>query len=249
MPVIRMCLKRVLLFVSKRPVHDVEANVSVCRVTKRLRNRSKDPKAERAPQPDRRRVGFDNRVELHRSIAVRPRLVQDMAAQSTAHALTAACRVNDKPGIGNVRPRAGVDGMSVCAPDDASIVIHGDNGPPGRLSHPPSAGSRFGSCRIPRQRLPVGTLLFQDQPDSRPVLWLRLTYHPDARMAQPARICRVDAGALLGDGHARSGACDQGRQRQNSLPSGSARTTQFRSPWPTSACRAPRAARRLSSAA
>jgi hypothetical protein len=173
----------VRLIVSQRPVHDVQANVSVYRVTKRFRNRGKDLKAERAPQPDRRRAGFDNRAELHRPIAVRPGLVQDMVAQSTAHTLTAPCRMDDKPGIRNVGPRASVDGMSVCAPDDASTAIEGDKSPPGSLSHPPSAGARFGSCRIPRQRLPGGALLFQDQPDSRPVLCLRLTYHHEASIA------------------------------------------------------------------
>ena len=77
------------LFVPKCPVHDVEANVSVCRMTKRLRHRGKDLKAEGAPQPDRRGVGFDDRIELHRPIAVRARLVEDVAAQSTARTLTA----------------------------------------------------------------------------------------------------------------------------------------------------------------
>ena len=45
-----------------------------------------------------------------------------------------------------------------------------------------------------------------------------------------------------------SGAQHQGRHRQNSLPSGSARTYQFWSPRPTSTCRAPMASRRSSPA-
>ena len=112
--------KRARLFVSKRPVHDMEANVSVRRVTKRLRHRGKDLKAEGAPQPNRRLIGFDDRIELHRPVAVRACLVKDMAAQGAAYALAAPCRMDDKAGIGkDVCPRPRVDGMSVCAPDDA----------------------------------------------------------------------------------------------------------------------------------
>jgi hypothetical protein len=192
--------KRAGLFVSKRPVHDMEANVSVRRVTKRLRHRGKDLKAEGAPQPNRRLIGFDDRIELHRPVAVRACLIKDMAAQGAAYALAAPCRMDDKAGIGNVCPRPRVDGMSVCAPDDASIVIHGNKSASRRLSHPPSACPRFGSCRIPRQGLPGGTLPFQDQPDSWPVLCLRLTYHHVASIARPARFCA----ALRARGTARS---------------------------------------------
>ena len=53
-----------------------------------------------------------------------------MLTQSPACALTAPGRMDNKAGIGNVRPRARVDGLSVRAPDDPSIVIHGDNGAP-----------------------------------------------------------------------------------------------------------------------
>ena len=53
----------------------------------------------------------------------------------------------------------------------------------------------------------------------------------------------------LAPGQARFSARRQGRHRQNSLPSGSARTNQLRAPWPTSTCRAPRASSRSSSAA
>jgi hypothetical protein len=106
----------------------MEANVSVCRVMKRLRHCGKDLKAEGAPQPDRRRIGFDNRIELHRPVAVCACLVKDMPAQSPACALTAPRRMDNKAGIGDVCPRARVDGMSVRAPDEISIIIHGDNG-------------------------------------------------------------------------------------------------------------------------
>ena len=163
----------------------MEANVSVCRVTKRLRHRGKDLKAEGAPQPDSRCIGFDDRIELHRPVAVRACLFKDTAAQSPAYALTAPCRMDNKAGIGNVCPRARVDGTSVRAHDDTSIVIHGDNGAPWWLSHPPSACPRFCSRGIPCQGLARGTHLFQDQPDSGPVLCLRLTYHHLASMAQP----------------------------------------------------------------
>jgi hypothetical protein len=182
--------KRVRLLVSKRPVHDVEANVSVYRVTKRLRNRGKDLKAERAPQPDRRRVGFDNRVELHRPIAVRPRLVQDMAAQSTAHTLTAPCRMDDKPGIRNVRPWARVDGMSVCAPDDAAIVIDGDKRPPGSSRIHPArarasvlAGSQVSVILAVPSCSKISPIAGQSS-----AFASRITMTPS--IAQPARICR-----------------------------------------------------------
>jgi hypothetical protein len=114
-------------FASKRPVHDVEANEPVCWVIERLRHRGKDPKAEGAPQPDRRCVGFDDRIELHRPVAVGACLFEDVAAQSPADPLAAPRRVHDKAGIGDVRPRAGMYGLSVRAADDTSLVIHGDD--------------------------------------------------------------------------------------------------------------------------
>jgi hypothetical protein len=161
----------------------MEANVSICWVTKRLRHSGKDLKPEGAPQPDRWCISFDDRIELHRPVAVHACLFKDMVAQCAAYALAASRRMDDKARIGNVRPGARVDGMSIRAPDDASIVIHGDNGAPGRLPHPPSACPRFGSRGIPRQGQPGGTLLFQDQPDSWPVLCRRLTYHHVASIA------------------------------------------------------------------
>jgi hypothetical protein len=141
---------------SKHPVHDVKANVSVCRVAKRLRDRGQDLKAERAPQPDRRRVGFDDGVELHGTVAVGPCLIQHLAAQGTADAVAAVCRMDDKPCVGDMPSWAWVDGMGVGGPDDDSIVIDGHERPPGWLAHPPCAGAHFGSCRIPRQRATRG---------------------------------------------------------------------------------------------
>ena|SRR6185437_7219290 len=82
----------------------MEADVSVRRVLKGLRHRGKDLEAERAPQPDRRRIGFDNRIELHRPVAVCTCLVKDMLAQSPACALAAPGRMDNKTGIGNVYP-------------------------------------------------------------------------------------------------------------------------------------------------
>jgi hypothetical protein len=58
----------------------MEANVSVFRVTKRLGHRGKDMEAEGALQPSRRSLGFDDRIELHRAVAVCARLFKDMAA-------------------------------------------------------------------------------------------------------------------------------------------------------------------------
>jgi hypothetical protein len=155
----------------------MQANVSVCRVKKRLRHRGKDLKAEGTPQPDRGCIGFDNRIELHRPVAVCASLFKDMSAQSPAYTLTAPRWMDNKAGIGNVCPRARVDGMSVRAPDETSVIIHGDNGAPWQLSHPPGAYSRFGSRRIQSQGLACVPHLFQDRPDSGQVLCLRLTYH------------------------------------------------------------------------
>src|SRR5512133_3993391 len=60
----------------------------------------------------------------------------------------------------------------------------------------------------------------------------------------------VSVGRRPEGGLARCAASDQGRRSprtQNSFPSGSASTTQLTSPWPTSACRAPRSSRRRTS--
>ena len=104
-------------------------------------------------------------------------LFKDMPAQSPAYALTAPRRMDDKAGIGHVCPRARMNRMSVRAPDDTPIIVHGDNGAPWQLSHPPGSCSRFGSRGIPRQGLPCSSHLAQDRPDSRPVRCRRLTYH------------------------------------------------------------------------
>jgi hypothetical protein len=76
-----------------------------------LRHGGKDLEAEGAPQPDRRRIGFDNRIELHRPVAVCACLVQDMPTQSTACALAAPRRMDHEPGtpeLWDPRLRAGV---------------------------------------------------------------------------------------------------------------------------------------------
>ncbi len=108
----------------------MEANISVCWVTECLRHSSKDVKAEGAPQPNRRSIGFDDRIELHRPVAVCACLVKDMAAQSPPDPLAAPRRMHNKAGIGNVCSRARVYGLGVRAPDDTSVLTHGDNGAP-----------------------------------------------------------------------------------------------------------------------
>ena len=87
---------------SKRSVHDMEANVSVCGVAKRLRHRGKDLKAEGAPQSDRGCIRFNDRIELHRPVAVCACLVKDTAAQSPAYPFAPPRPMNDKAGIGYV---------------------------------------------------------------------------------------------------------------------------------------------------
>jgi hypothetical protein len=82
----------------------MQANVSVRRMTKRLRHCGKDLKAERAPQPDRRCIGFDYGIELHGPVTVCACLFQDMTAQSPACAHVAPRRVHDESGIGDVCP-------------------------------------------------------------------------------------------------------------------------------------------------
>jgi hypothetical protein len=108
----------------------MKTNVSIRRMTKRLRHRGKYLKAERSPQPDRRCIGFDYRIELHSPVTVCACLFQNIAAESQAYALAAARRVDNESGIGDVRPRAGVVRMSVRAADDASIVIDSHDGAP-----------------------------------------------------------------------------------------------------------------------
>jgi hypothetical protein len=125
----------------------------VCRVMKSFRYGGQDLKAEGAPQPDRRCIGFDHRVELHRLVAIRACLVKDVLAEGPADSFTASCRVDDKAGVSDVCSWARVKGMGVRAPEDTSIVIDGDNGAPGQLAHPARACARFGSRRIPRQGL------------------------------------------------------------------------------------------------
>lgn len=108
----------------------MEANVSVCRVTKRLRHRGENLKAEGAPQANRRCIGLDNRIEQHRPIAICTCLLEDAAAQGAARALTAPRGMDNKTGVGNVGTRAGMEGMSVCAPDYTSSLIYSDDGAP-----------------------------------------------------------------------------------------------------------------------
>jgi len=65
----------------------MQANVSIFRMPKRLRYRGKNLKAEGAPQLDRRCVGFDDRIELHRPVTIRACLFKDTLAESAACAL------------------------------------------------------------------------------------------------------------------------------------------------------------------
>jgi hypothetical protein len=108
----------------------MKANVSVLRMAKRLRHRGKHLKAERAPQPDRRCIGYDYRVELHSAVTIRACLCKDITTKSPAYALVAPSRMDNESGIGDVRSRASVIGMSVGGADDPSVVIDGDNGAP-----------------------------------------------------------------------------------------------------------------------
>jgi len=80
----------------------MQANVSIFRMPKRLRYRGKNLKAEGAPQLDRRCVGFDDRIELHRPVTIRACLFKDTLAESAACALPTPRRIDHKAGIGNV---------------------------------------------------------------------------------------------------------------------------------------------------
>jgi len=99
-------------------------------MTKPLRHCGKDLKAERVPQPDRGRIGFDHRIELHRPVTVCACVIKDMTTKSPSYALAAPGRVDNESGIGDMCPRPRVVGESVRASDDTSIVIDGDNGAP-----------------------------------------------------------------------------------------------------------------------
>jgi hypothetical protein len=74
------------------------------RMAKSLRHGGEDPKAEGMPQADRRRIGFDYRVELHRPVTVCTCLIKDMSAKGPSCAVAAARRVDDEPGVGDVCP-------------------------------------------------------------------------------------------------------------------------------------------------
>jgi hypothetical protein len=82
----------------------MEAHVSVCRVVKRLWHGGKNLKAEGAPQLNGCGIRFDDRIELHRPVAICACLVQNMAAQRPARALPTPGRMDNKASIGNVRP-------------------------------------------------------------------------------------------------------------------------------------------------
>jgi hypothetical protein len=162
---------------SKGSVHDVKADVSLRRVMKRLRHCGEHLEAKGAPQPDRWCIGLDYGIELHGPVTVGACLVKDMTAQSLAYALVPPRWMDNESGIGNVRSRARVIGMSVRAADDASIVIDGDDGSPWWLSHPADPCPRFGCSGIPCQRLACCSHCAEDRPDSGPVSHCRFPDH------------------------------------------------------------------------
>jgi hypothetical protein len=89
-------------FISERPVHDVQANISIRRVEKRLWHGGQDLEAEGLPQLDRRCIGLDHRVELHRPVTVCACPVKDMTAKSPSCAEAAAGRVDNESGVGDM---------------------------------------------------------------------------------------------------------------------------------------------------
>jgi hypothetical protein len=148
----------------------MKANISAHRVTKCLRHCGKDLKAERAPQPDRRRIGFDDSIELHSPVPIGPCLLQDPATEGPSYPLTAPRRVDNEPGVGDVRSGTRVVGVRIRAPDHTSMVIDSDNGARWQFSHPACTRPGFGCRGVPRQCLASSAYLFEYQPDSRPVL-------------------------------------------------------------------------------
>jgi hypothetical protein len=70
----------------------------------------KDLKAERAPQPDRGRIGFDDRIELLRAVAVHTCLVQDTAARSRPTPSPRRGRWTTKPALAMRARRPGCIG-------------------------------------------------------------------------------------------------------------------------------------------
>ena len=119
----------------KRPVHDVEANVSVCRVAKRLRHRGKYLESEGAPQPDRWRIGFDDRVELHRPVTVCAGLVKDAAAQRPACTLARRAGWKTKPALATCAPGPGCTGCVFALPITRPSSSMATMVRPGRRSH------------------------------------------------------------------------------------------------------------------
>ena len=95
------------------------------------------------------------------------------------------------------------------------------------------------------------TAMARIRPDEPAGLWAGVVSEPAACSDRAKPFTRARAAGQLATKITRekaSGAQHQGQHRQNSLPSGSARTYQLWSPWPTSTCRAPRASSRSSSA-
>ena len=95
------------------------------------------------------------------------------------------------------------------------------------------------------------TAMARIRPDEPAGVWAGVVSEPAACNDRAKPFTRARAAGQLATKITRekaSGAQHQGQHRQNSLPSGSARTYQLWSPWPTSTCRAPRASSRSSSA-
>src|SRR5260370_8484873 len=71
---------------SERPVHDVQAHISMRWVAKRLRHRGEYLEAEGAPQPDGQGIGLYHAIKLHGPVTVAACLVKHVTPTTPAHA-------------------------------------------------------------------------------------------------------------------------------------------------------------------
>jgi hypothetical protein len=171
-------------------MHDVQANISARWVKKCLWHSGQDLEAEGLPQLDRRCIGLDHRVELHRPVTVGACLVKDVTAQSPSCADAAAGRVDNESGVGDMGSWTRVVGMSAGGPDNPSVVVDGNNGASGKFTHPAGPRPRLGGRGIPCQSLAGVAYLFQDRPDSGPVIRCCLAYHHAGKHGATARFFR-----------------------------------------------------------
>ncbi len=88
---------------------------------KRARKRTDNFHSERLPKLDRRFVGRNDEIELHRAKTKPSRFLQAMLAHRATDPLLARLFRDDEPRIGDVRAAAGLIRMQRVAADDLRL--------------------------------------------------------------------------------------------------------------------------------